>query len=146
MPCANCKYLYEYLNYYPDWNKSMLEILFWIYLINSVLLITHEIDSAYWKEWDIFKLPGGITGFMIIHLFLIFFVLYGLILVFQQSFTGLIFSLLLSLSGIFAFTIHIFFIKKGRNEFNTPISLFILTATLIVSIIQAATTIYLLTD
>ena len=123
----------------------MLEILFWIYLINSVLLINHEIDSAYWKEWDIFKLPGGVTGFMIIHLFLIFFVLYGLILVFQQSFTGLIFSLLLSLSGMFAFTIHIFFIKKGRNEFNTPISLFILTATLIVSIIQAATTIYLLT-
>ncbi|CAG0990742.1 MAG: hypothetical protein MPEBLZ_02216 [Candidatus Methanoperedens nitroreducens] len=123
----------------------MLEILFWIYLINSVLLINHEIDSAYWKEWDIFKLPGGVTGFMIIHLFLIYFVLYGLILVFQQSFTGLIFSLLLSLSGIFAFTIHIFFIKKGRNEFNTPISLFILTATLIVSIIQAATTIYLLT-
>ena len=122
----------------------MLEILFWIYLINSVLLINHEIDSAYWKEWDIFKLPGGVTGFMIIHLFLIFFVLYGLIMVFQQSFTGLIFSLLLSLSGIFAFTIHIFFIKKGRNEFNTPISLFILTATLIVSIIQAATTIYLL--
>ena len=81
---------------------------------------------------------------MIIHLFLIFFVLYGLILVFQQSFTGLIFSLLLSLSGMFAFTIHIFFIKKGRNEFNTSISLFILTATLIVSIIQAATTIYLL--
>ena len=123
----------------------MLDILFWIYLINSVLLINHEIDSAYWKEWDIFKLPGGITGFMIIHLFLIFFVLYGLILVFQQSFAGLIFSLLLSLSGMFAFTIHIFFIKKGRNEFNTPISLFILTATLIVSIIQAVTTIYLLT-
>ena len=123
----------------------MLEILFWIYLINSVLLINHEIDSAYWKEWDIFKLPGGVTGFMIIHLFLIFFVLYGLIMVFQQSFTGLIFSLLLSLSGMFAFTIHIFFIKKGRSEFNTPISIFILTATLIVSIIQAATTIYLLT-
>jgi hypothetical protein len=25
----------------------MLEILFWIYLVNSVLLINHEIDSAY---------------------------------------------------------------------------------------------------
>ena len=123
----------------------MLEILFWIYLINSVLLINHEIDSAYWKEWDLFKLPGGVNGFMIIHLFLIFFVLYGLILVFQHSFAGLIFSLLLSFSGMLAFTIHIFFIKKGRTEFNTPISLFILTATLIVSIIQAAATIYILT-
>jgi hypothetical protein len=27
------------------------KILFWIYLINAILLINHEIDSAYWKEW-----------------------------------------------------------------------------------------------
>ena len=45
----------------------MEKILFWIYLANAVLLISHEIDSAYWKEWDLFKLPGGITGFLIIH-------------------------------------------------------------------------------
>ncbi len=45
----------------------MEKFLFWIYLANAVLLINHEIDSAYWKEWDLFKLPGGITGFLIIH-------------------------------------------------------------------------------
>jgi len=33
--------------------------LFWIYLTNSVLLINQEIDSAYWKEWKLFGLPGG---------------------------------------------------------------------------------------
>jgi len=57
----------------------MEKILFWIYLANAVLLISHEIDSAYWKEWDLFKLPGGITGFLIIHFPLLFFILYGLI-------------------------------------------------------------------
>ena len=122
----------------------MFEILFWLYVINSVLLINHEIDSAYWKEWDVFKLPGGITLFLIIHFPLIFFILYGLILIFQHSFAGLIFSLVLSFAGMFAFTIHIFFIEKGRDEFKAPISLLILIATLVVSIIQAAATIYLL--
>ncbi len=119
----------------------MPDTLFWIYLINSVLLINHEIDSAYWKEWDLFKLPGGINGFLILHFPLIIFILYGLILVFQHTFTGLIFSLILSFAGMFAFTIHMFFIKKGRNEFKTPISLFILIATLLVSITQLVITI-----
>ena len=122
----------------------MFESLFWIYIINSVLLIDHEIDSAYWQEWDLFKLPGGITGFLIIHLPLVFLVLYGLILVFQQTFSGLIFSLVLSIGGLFAFTIHTIYIKKGRNEFKVPVSIFLLIAMLIVSLIQAPMTVYLL--
>ncbi|MFC2068014.1 DUF6713 family protein [Chloroflexota bacterium] len=121
----------------------MFEILFWLYLANSVLLIVHEIDSAYWKEWNLFGLPGGITGFLILHLPLVFLVLYGLILVFQQTFSGLIFSLILSISGLFAFTIHTVFIKKGRNEFKVPVSLFLLILTLIISLIQASMTICL---
>jgi hypothetical protein len=123
----------------------MTEILSWVYLVNSVLLINHEIDSAYWKEWDLFKLPGDITGFLIVHFPLLFVVLYGLVLVFQRTFAGLIFSLVLSFGGLFAFAIHTYFIRRGRHEFKTPISLFILMATLIVSLAQAAITIYLLT-
>jgi hypothetical protein len=119
--------------------------LFWLYLINAVLLINHEIDSAYWREWELFRLPGGISGFLIIHFPMLFFVLYGLLLVHQGGFAGRIFSLLLGLAGIFAFSIHMFFIKRGHNAFRTPISLFILIVTLLVSLAQAATSIYLLT-
>jgi len=122
----------------------MTEILFWLYLSNSVLLINHEIDSAYWKEWELFKLPGGITGFLLIHFPLLLFVLYGLVLVARSSSSGLIFSLILCFSGIFAFSIHTYFLKKGRNEFDKPISKFILIATLIVSIVQLAVTLYLM--
>jgi hypothetical protein len=71
----------------------MGSFLFWLYFFNSVLLINHEIDSAYWKEWELFKLPGGITGFLLIHFPLLIFVLYGLVLVSRQSLSGLIFSL-----------------------------------------------------
>jgi hypothetical protein len=122
----------------------MGEILFWIYLINAVLLINHEIDSAYWKEWDLFGLPGGITGFLLIHFPLLFLVLYGLVLVYQLTIAGLILSLALSLGGVFAFAIHTYFIKQGRDEFTTPISRFILIVTLILSLIQLAITLYLL--
>ena len=45
----------------------MMNSLFWIYLVNVVLLILHEKDSTYWKEWNLFHLPGGLTGFLLIH-------------------------------------------------------------------------------
>ena len=122
----------------------MAEFLFWLYLFNSVLLINHEIDSAYWKEWELFKFPSGINGFLLIHFPLLFFVLYGLVLVSRPSLSGLIFSLILCFGGIFAFLIHTHFLKKGRNEFDKPISKFILAAILIVSIIQFIVTIYLM--
>jgi hypothetical protein len=120
------------------------EVLVWVYLINAVLLINHEIDSAYWKEWDLFGLPGGITGFLIVHFPLLFLILYGLLLVYQRATAGLILSLVLSLGGLFAFTIHTYFIKRGRDEFKAPISLVILIAALIVSLFQLVITLYLL--
>ena len=122
----------------------MAEVLVWVYLINAMLLINHEIDSAYWKEWDLFGLPGGITGFLIVHFPLLFLILYGLVLVYQRATAGLILSLVLSLGGLFAFTIHTYFIKRGRDEFKAPISLFILIAALIVSLFQLVITLYLL--
>ncbi len=57
----------------------MPDLLLWLYLTNAVLLINHEIDSAYWKEWELFRLPGGIAGFLLLHFPLLFIVLYGLV-------------------------------------------------------------------
>jgi hypothetical protein len=120
------------------------DILFWVYLINAVLLILHEIDSAYWKEWELFRLPGGVTGFLLAHIPILPLVLYGLVLVSRGTFAGLILSLILSLAGVFAFSIHSYFIRRGRDEFKSPISLAILVATLAVSLVQAAITVCLL--
>ena len=35
-----------------------------LYIVNATLLLLHEIESAYEKEWEILKLPGKITGFL----------------------------------------------------------------------------------
>lgn len=122
----------------------MINALFWLYLINSVLLINHEIDSAYWNEWKLFRLGGGITVFLIIHFPLLFIILYGLVEVYKQSFTGLVLSVILSAGGIFAFSIHSYFIRKGNPEFSLPISRLILIATLMVSLAQMAVTVYIM--
>ena len=122
----------------------MSEILFWIYLINAIFLINHEIDSAYWKEWELFGIPGGIGGFLFLHFPMLFVILYGLVLLSKGSFAGLVISLIVSLGGVFAFYIHTYFIKKGREEFKTPMSMFILISTLAISIVQGLVTLYLI--
>jgi hypothetical protein len=122
----------------------MYDFLFWIYLINAIFLINHEIDSAFWREWELFRLPGGVTGFLLLHFPLLWFVLYGLVLVNKKTFAGLIFSMVLAFGGIFAFTIHTWFIRKGREEFTSAMSRFILCVTLILSSIQILVTIVLL--
>ena len=120
--------------------SATLDAMFWFYFMNAVLLIVHEIDSAYWKEWELFKLPGGITGFLIIHFPLIGAILFGLVAITQWYVVGLVFSFILCAGGLFAFTIHTYFLKKGREEFNSPISIIILIATLVVSLIQLVLT------
>ena len=122
----------------------MWNLLFWLYLANAVLLIDHEIDSAYWKEWDLFGLKGGIGGFLLLHLPLLGAILYGLVLVERQTLAGLVLSLLLTLGGIFAFSIHTYFLRKGRAEFNAPVSQLLLVAMLVVSLVQGVVTLVLL--
>jgi len=122
----------------------MRDLLFWLYLINAVTLIVHEIDSAYWKEWELFRLPGGLAGFLLLHFPLLLPVLYGLVLVDRGVLAGLVLSLLLSLGGLFAFSIHTYFIRQGRQEFKTPVSLSILWGTLLVSLAQLGVTLAIL--
>ncbi|MCG3220080.1 MAG: hypothetical protein H7641_01765 [Candidatus Heimdallarchaeota archaeon] len=118
----------------------MPNALFWVYLINAIFLINHEIESAYWKEWNLFKLKGGITGFLIIHFPLLLIILIGLAYLYEITLAGLILSFLLSAGGIFAFSIHTYFIRKGKEEFTLPISYVLLLGTLVLSIAQIVLT------
>ena len=42
-----------------------------LYLLNFALLFSHEIDSAFWKEWDLFGIPGGIQVFLFLNFLLL---------------------------------------------------------------------------
>lgn len=107
-----------------------------LYLGNSVVLITHEIDSAYWHEWELFGLPGGIHLFLLLHLPLIGVVLWGYRSVVLWTRGAQTYSLFLASAGIFACLIHGGFLAAGTPQFRSPTSLALLSGTLILSVWQ----------
>ena len=108
-------------------------------------MIRRRIQNILWKEWELFRLPGGINMFLILHFPMLVVILYGLVLVYAQSYFGLLVSFVLSLGGIFAFSIHMYFIKKGKPEFKSSMSVFILIALFVTSVCQFSFCIYLST-
>jgi hypothetical protein len=54
----------------------------------------------------------------------------------KGSFAGIVFSFIIALTGIFTFSIHMYFLSRGRKEFRVPFSIAILVSTLIVSIAE----------
>jgi hypothetical protein len=118
----------------------MSTLLFWLYLINLVWLILHEMDSAYWKEWELFRLPGGVAGFLAVHFPLYLAALYGLVEVSRPTVIGLILALVLGAAGVGAFGIHTYFLRRGHPEFNTSASKLILGGWLVMSLAQLVVT------
>jgi hypothetical protein len=125
----------------------MHQTLLWLYLANATVLIAHEIDSARWKEWDLFwgvlasqrgPLPEwtGASGFVLLHLPLVALVLWGLVGVVQGATAGLVMSGLLGTCGVVAFTVHTVLIRRGHPEFRTVVSRSLLWGTLVLSIAQ----------
>ncbi len=108
-----------------------------------MFIINHEFDSAYWQVWKLIDSDNkdGVKGFLIIHFPLLFTILLGLVLVFEDKYAGLIISLILSAFGLFAFFFHFYHLRKGRPEFNTVISKDMIISTFIISIFQIILTI-----
>lgn len=92
-----------------------------------------------------FHIPGGETGFLLLHIPLLLPILYGIPLLDRGMYSGFIISLFVALAGLFAFSIHMYFIMHGHKEFNTPISLTILWVLLPGSLIQLGLTILIMT-
>ena len=91
------------------------------YILNATLLLLHEIESAYEKEWEILKLPGKITGFLILHIPIIIVLFYGLIEIEKQTALGLILGIITGVGGVIPFLVHKVFVKRSEH-FNLMIS------------------------
>lgn len=114
----------------------MHQLHIYVYILNLALLFAHEIESAYWKEWELFRIPGGVQLFVLLHIPLLMAALVGLVLLQEAERSGAIISMVLAAAGVFAFSIHTFFILRGRREFTLPVSLFLLAAILAASLAQ----------
>jgi hypothetical protein len=114
----------------------MPSILFYLYITNLTLLILHEMDSTYWKEWDLFHLPGGQPGFLLMHLPLWPLAIYGAVQVWLGAPAGTVYAVVVAAAGLIGFGLHTYFLRTGHPEFNAPVSKAIIWAMLIFSLAQ----------
>ncbi len=114
--------------------KREQTILEGLYVWTATLLVAHQIDSAYWQEWNLFGMPGGIQPFVLINVALILPFLYGLVRLVKTPRVGARFALVLAAVGVGAFAIHTWFFVLGRPEFRVPVSIAVLTAALATSL------------
>jgi hypothetical protein len=108
-----------------------------LYLANATVLLTHQIDAAYWHEWELFGLPGGAPLFVLTNLPMVFLVLWGARALALGRRAGLVMSWALVASGAIAIGLHGVFLLRGHDAFRAPVSLGLLAATLALSCAQA---------
>jgi len=109
-------------------------MLIFFYIFNASLLILHEIESAYEKEWEILKLPVKLTGFILLHLPMLFLFFYGLYFMIEHPQTKTTISILAGSTGLIPFVVHKIIINK-KEHFNKTISNILIFGNAVVGII-----------
>lgn len=105
-------------------------------VLNLALLVTHQIDAAYWHEWDMFSLPGGIQLFNILNLG-IFLLLLGLAVpVIRRHPAGFSCSLAIAAACSLVLPIHAGFALAGYSQFNVPVSVAVIVASWPLAVLQ----------
>lgn len=107
-----------------------------IYIINATLLLLHEIESGYVKEWEILKLPGKITGFLLLHIPVILILFWGAVETGRQTNAGTIIALIAGIGGLLPFLIHKLLVKK-KEYFESTASNVIIYLNLLTGIATA---------
>ena len=125
-----------------DYYKVTLLTIF--YILNATLLLLHEIESAYEKEWEILKIPGRITFFLILHIPIILILFYGLLEIEKLSPLGLWLGVITGIGGVIPFLVHKIFVKRNER-FNSPISNIIIYLNIITGIVTIVLSARLLT-
>jgi hypothetical protein len=111
-----------------------MKLLTTFYILNATLLLLHEIESAYEKEWEILKIPGRITFFLILHIPIILILFYGLLEIAKLSLIGLWLGVITGIGGMIPFFVHKIFVKR-KERFNSPISNIIIYLNIITGIV-----------
>lgn len=108
----------------------------WLFLLNATVLITHQIDAAYWHEWEMFGIPGGNQVNLILNLPILVLVLYAHRVVAANGKAAFACHKLLAGLGFLTVAIHSFFFLRGDEAFMQPVSIALLAATAVLSIFQ----------
>jgi hypothetical protein len=111
-----------------------------IVILNLALVLTHQVDGAYWHEWEMFQLPGGIQLNNFINLLTFTALLYLFVPVVQRKASGIKCSLIIAVISALVLPTHVGFAIAGYQQFHLPFSIFIIVATFVLSILQIVLT------
>lgn len=101
------------------------------YFATLLALILHQIDAAFWREWELFLLPGGVQGFLVFNLLAVGLVLLGYRHVLLQTSRARGFAMVCAGLGIATFLIHLGFAVFGHRAFYLPLSMTVIAACLV---------------
>ena len=108
--------------------------------LNLSLVMAHQADAAYWEEWEMFGIPGGIQVFTLFNLGAFALLLWCFVAVVQRKPSGMRASFVIAaLSGV-VLPIHAAFASVGFTQFHLPVSIAVIVGTFVVSIWQAVLT------
>ncbi len=99
-----------------------------VYLVNATVVICHEIGSAYWSEWELFRIPGGASVFVALHLIIIPLLLIGLVQIAQHGGLARVISLAIGGAGLLGTVAHLAFLASGDPRFRTRFSIGLIAA------------------
>ncbi len=109
-----------------------------LYVGQLALLTTHQADAAYWHEWDVFGVPGGLPMFLAFNVGAVALLAAGLARIAAGAPSARRAAILCAAVGLFTVGLHTVFLGLDRTAFWTPSSLAILLAILAASIAQLA--------
>jgi hypothetical protein len=115
---------------------SLQSRLRWLFLANATVLLIHQIDAAYWHEWELFFIPGGNQVNLLLNIPIVALVIYSHSRVVSNIHTGLVFYKLLAALGFLTVGIHSVFFLLGSKSFIQPMSVVLLAATFVLSVWQ----------
>ncbi|MFE8073477.1 hypothetical protein QQM79_20665 [Marinobacteraceae bacterium S3BR75-40.1] len=92
------------------------------YFWTMSFLVLHQIDAAFWREWEMFLLPGGIQGYLAFNAVAIPILLLGYKHVVAASENAVFFAKLCAALGALTFFIHAGFALAGFGQFHLPVS------------------------
>ena len=91
------------------------------YVLTATFLLLHEIESAYVKEWEILRLPGKITGFLLMHIPILLALLYGLVAIIEHPAARTPIGVAIGAGGLLPWLVHKVLVKRP-DYFNTTMS------------------------
>ncbi|MDG6349445.1 hypothetical protein QAA18_11985 [Luteimonas sp. 8-5] len=107
---------------------------------NLVLAFAHQVDAAYWREWEMFGLPGGVQLFNLLNILLFGGLLALLANLIQGKPSATASSL--AIAGVCALIlpIHAGFALAGYPQFDLPVSIALMIGTFLLSVVQVIVT------